>query len=51
MKREIKALRRLALFLSERKHVSFAAGEARALKKAAHKVQRRLGRLEARAWE
>jgi hypothetical protein len=46
MTREIKARRRLNLLLSERKHVSFRLDEVRSLKRAAHKIERRLGRLE-----
>lgn len=46
MTREIKARRRLNILLSERKHVSFRPEEVRSLKRAAHKVERRMGRLE-----
>ena len=46
MTREIKARRRLGLLLSERKHASFRLEEVRSLKRAAHKVERRMGRLE-----
>ena len=46
MTREIKARRRLALLLSERKHISFGLKEVRSWKRAAHKVERRMGRLE-----
>lgn len=46
MTREIKARRRLSNLLSERKHVSFSLKETRWLKRAAHKVERRMRRLE-----
>ncbi|ADH65348.1 hypothetical protein Mesil_3555 (plasmid) [Allomeiothermus silvanus DSM 9946] len=49
MNREIKARRRLNMLLSERKYVSFRLEEVRSLKRAVHKVERRLGRLEI-AW-
>ncbi|GAO74245.1 putative uncharacterized protein [Meiothermus ruber H328] len=44
MNREIKARRRLADFLAERRYVSYSQKEARALKRAAHKVERRMGK-------
>ncbi|MGK0620055.1 hypothetical protein [Meiothermus cerbereus] len=44
MNREIKARRRLADFLAERRYVSYSQKEVRALKRAAHKVERRMGK-------
>lgn len=44
MNREIKARRRLLDFLAERRYVSYGQKEVRALKRAAHKVERRMGK-------
>jgi len=46
MTREIRVRRRLSALLSERKYASFRLEEVRSLKRAAHKVERRMGRLE-----
>lgn len=44
MNQEIKARRRLSDFLAERRYVSYGQKEVRALKRAAHKVERRMGK-------
>ncbi|PZA05824.1 MULTISPECIES: hypothetical protein [unclassified Meiothermus] len=46
MTREIETRRRLAISLGERKYISLHPSTVRFLKKAAHKVDRRMGKLE-----